>query len=110
MTVSQATCEVHFSDGKSQIYTLDATDGTEGALLELISGNEIGSAAQGLTVTAVLVNGENQIEYVTLLNEVAVMMFSVGGCASETLQPALSQVPGTKIGLNYSLKVLTNAS
>lgn len=110
MTTSQATVEVHFSNGQSQLYTLDATDGTEGALTELISGNEIGSAAQGLSPVSVMVQCENQVEYVTLLNEVAVMMWSVGGCDGESLQPQTSQVPPVAIGLNYSLKVLTAAT
>jgi hypothetical protein len=92
------------------VYTLDATDGTEGALLELISGGEIGTAAQNLVPTQIQVFGENQIEYVTLLDELAVMQWSTGGCNSESVQAGPQDIPPRTIGLNWSLKVLTAAT
>ena len=110
MSVSQATVNIQFGDGTSQVYQLDATDGTEGALLELISGGEIGTAAQNMTPVAIQVFGENQIEYVTLLDELAVMQWTTGGCNSEAVQAGPQEVPPRKVGLNWSLKVLTAAT
>ena len=110
MSVSQATVNVTFSDGTSQVYTLDATDGTEGALLELISGGEIGTAAQNMVPVSIQVIGENQIEYVTLLNELSVMQWTTGGCNSEAVQAGSQEMPPRQVGLNWSLKVLTAAS
>jgi len=110
MSVSQGTCNIQFADGTSQVYTLDATDGTEGALLELISGGEIGTAAQNMTPVSIQVFGENQIEYVTLLDELSVMQWTTGGCNSEAVQAGPQDVPPRKVGLNWSLKVLTAAT
>jgi len=111
MTTSTATANVQLSNGTSQVYVLDATDGTEGALLELISGSEIGTAAQGFSITGLSVSGENQIEYVSLVDNLGVIVWSVGGCRPEAAQQAgMSMVPPRTIGLNWSLKVLTNAS
>jgi len=110
MSLSTATVNVQFSDGTSQVYTLDATDGTEGALLELISGGEIGTAAQNMTPIGIQVFGENQIEYVTLLDELSVMQWTTGGCNSESVQAGPQDVPPRSIGLNWSLKVLTAAT
>lgn len=110
MTTSQATVNVNFSNGSSQIYALDATDGTEGELLELISGNGIGSAAQGLTVVGLQAFCENQLEYVVLIDEVGVQQYSGGGCNSEAVQSEMQMVPNRTIGLNWTLKVLTAAS
>lgn len=101
---------VTFANAASQVYTLDATDGTEGALLELISGGEIGTAAQNLVPTQIQVFGENQIEYVTLLDELSVMQWSTGGCNSESVQAGAQDIPPRTIGLNWSLKVLTAAT
>ena len=56
MTNSQATANVYFSNSTSQVYTLDAIDGTEGALLELVSGSEVGTAAQGLSIVGISVS------------------------------------------------------
>jgi len=110
MSVSQATVNIQFSDGTSQVYTLDCTDGSEAALLELISGGEIGTAAQNMTPIAIQVFGENQIEYVTLLDELSVMQWTTGGCNSEAVQAGPQDVPPRTVGLNWSLKVLTAAS
>jgi len=110
MSLSNATVNVTFADGTSQVYTLDSTDGTEGSLLELISGGEIGTAAQNMVPIAIQVVGENQIEYVTLLDELSVMQWTTGGCNSESIQAGQQDVPPRKVGLNWSLKVLTAAS
>jgi hypothetical protein len=110
MSVSQATVNVYFSNGTSQVYTLDATDGTEGALLELVSGGEIGTAAQNMVPVAIQATCENQFEYVTLLDELAVMQWTSGGCNSEAVQGMPQEVPPRTVGLNWSLKVLTAAS
>lgn len=110
MTVSEATAQVYFSNGQSQIYALDATDGTQGELLELISGSGIGTAAQGLTISGITISGENQIEYVVLLDELGTMQMSAGGCRLESQQPQFSLVPQRTIGLNWALKVLTAAT
>ena len=110
MSVSQATVNVYFSNGTSQVYTLDATDGTAGALLELVSGGEIGTAAQNMVPVAVQVFGENQIEYVTLMDELSVMQWTTGGCNSEAVQAMPQEVPPRNIGLNWSLKELTAAT
>ena len=110
MTNSQATALITFNNGSQQVYNLDATDGTEGAMTELISGSEIGTAAQGLAAVNVQIQCENQCEYVTLLDELGTIQWSLGGCDGESLQPGLSSVPAVVIGLNYSLKVLTAAS
>jgi len=110
LSVSQATVNIQFAGGSSQVYTLDATDGTEGALLELISGGEIGTAAQNMVPVSIQVFGENQIEYVTLLDELAVMQWTTGGCNSEAVQAGPQEVPSRKVGLNWSLKVLTAAT
>lgn len=111
MTNSEATAQVYFSNGSSQLYNLDATDGTEGELLELVSGSGIGTAAQGMTVIGVTVSGENQIEYIVLLDELGTMQFSSGGTQPEAgSQPMFSQIPPRTIGLNWALKVLTAAA
>ena len=111
MTNSEATANVYFSNGTSQVYNLDATDDTEGALLEIISGSEIGTAGQGLSVVGLSVSGENQIEYVSLVDNLGVIVWSVGGCNNEAGQQAqISTVPARIIGLNWSLKVLTAAA
>jgi hypothetical protein len=110
MSVSQATIQVYFTDGSSQVYTLDATDGSEGAVLELISGGEIGTAAQNMVPTCIQAVCENQLEYVTLLDELSVMQWTTGGCNSEAVQGGLQFVPARTVGLNWSLKVLTSAS
>jgi len=109
MSVSQVTINVGFSNGTSQVYTLDATDGTEGAVLELISGGEIGTAAQNMVPTSIQAFCENQLEYVTLLDELAVMQWTTGGCKSEDLPAGAQTLPPRQIGLNWSLKVLTAA-
>jgi len=110
MSVSQATVMVQFSNGSSQVYLLDATDGTEGALLELVSGGEIGTAAQNMVPVGITATCENQFEYVTLLDELSVMQWTTGGCNSEAVQGMPQEVPPRTIGLNWSLKVLTAAS
>jgi hypothetical protein len=111
MTNSQATANVYFSNSTSQVYTLDATDGTEGALLELVSGSEVGTAAQGLSIVGISVSCENQVEYVSLLDNLGVIIWSVGGCRPEAAQQsAMTALPPRRIGLNWSLKVLTAAS
>jgi len=111
MTNSETTAQVYFSNGSSQIYNLDATDATEGELLELVSGAGIGTAAQSLTVVGLTVSCENQVEYIVLLDELGTMQFSSGGCRPEAgSQPHFSPIPSRTIGLNWALKVLTAAS
>ena len=92
------------------MYILDATDGSEGAVLELVSGGEIGTAAQNMTPISIQAFCENQLEYVTLLDELSVMQWTTGGCNSEVVQAGHQTVPPRQIGLNWSLKVLTAAS
>jgi hypothetical protein len=111
MTVSQASISVYFSNGMSQAYNLDATDGTEGAVLELVSGGEIGTAALGMTTVKIIASCENQLEYVSLVDNLGIIRWSTGGCKPEaSQQPKIQQVSAHTIGLNWSLKVLTNAS
>ena len=111
MTNTEMTVMIYFSNGSSQVYNLDATDGTEGALLEIVSGGEIGTAAQGLTPVSIVATCENQCEYVSLVDNLGVVQWSTGGCRPEAGQQAEVQaVPPRVIGLNWSLKCLTAAS
>ena len=111
MTNSEATAQVYFSNGSSQVYNVDATDGTATELLELVSGAGIGTAANTLTVIGLTVSSENQVEYIELLNELGVVVLSSGGCRPVAgSQPQFSLVPPRTIGPNWALKVLTAAS
>ena len=110
MTNSQTTAQIYFTNGTSQIYTLDATDGTEGELLELISGSGIGTAAQGLSVDGLSVSCENQVEYLSIEDNLGTVIFSTGGCAGESQQAVAYSIPPRTIGLNFSINVLTAAT
>ena len=111
MTNSEATAQVTFSHGSQQVYNFRCTDGTEGELLEILSGSGLGTAALGLTVVGMQLQCENEFEYLSIKDELGVIIYSTGGSGSETFQSSNQTVPGGRaIKLNYTLNVLTAAS
>lgn len=112
MTTSEITAQCTFTNGQQMVYNVDSTDGsTEQELLELISGSGIGTASQGLVLSSMQIQCENQVEYVVLLDELGQIQFSTGGCDAESIPPATQTVPGGRaIMLNYALKCITSAS
>lgn len=103
----------HMSDGSARVFGVDATDSTSAyaTLVDVVTGNDIGDSAQGLSVIAVLSTCENfcyspGVVFTDNMNNV---IQSVGSENPEQIQPGWQKV-NIPIKLNYKVKALTQAT
>ena len=99
--------------GQSRVFAVDSTDSTSSyaELVDVITGNDLGDSLQGQTITKVMSVCENfvyspGVVFVDNQNNV------IGTCGSESpeLLPPTWQNVNIPVQLNYSVKVLTQAS
>lgn len=110
-TYTAAMC--YMSDGSSRIFAVDATDSTSSyaELTDVITGNSIGDSAQGLQIVKVMASCENFIYSpgIIVVDQQNNVVGSFGAVQPESQTPQWEMVR-VPIALNYTMKVLTQAS
>ena len=112
MTNSQVSIELHVN-GQPYIFNVDATDGTQTELTNLVSGRSIGDT---FSAGAVITNArgaycENYaILGVTLLNEQGNVAYEFPVTRLENQNAGPMYSVGVNVALNYQLVVTTSAS
>ena len=110
MSLSMTTIQITFTNGSQQVYQLDVTDGVNGGeLLELVSGNGLGTAATGLTPKGLIASCENTLSYWAVVDNLGVYRYTGGGINPESMMPEEQRVPASTIGLNWQLQAFTLA-
>ena len=110
-TYISAMC--YMSDGSSRIFAVDATDSTSSyaELLDVITSNSAGDSAQNLSIKKVMATSENFIYSagIVVVDQQNNVVGSFGAVTPEQQTPQWEHV-NVPIQLNYTMKVLTQAS
>lgn len=110
MSNSRLTVAITAADGTAAVFTKNMTDGTASELTELKSSNSLGKVFAGKSLRTALVAGENQVEYVEILDQDGKVVVSLPGCNPESHQPEISTLPAVTPGHNWILQGLTAAA
>lgn len=110
-TYTAAMC--YMSDGSSRVFSVDATDSTStyAELTDVITGNSLGDSAQNLRIVKVMATCENFIYSagIVVVDQQNNVVGSFGAVQPESQAPAWEMV-NVPVQLNYTMKVLTQAS
>lgn len=103
----------YMSDGSSRVFAADVTDSTStyGELTDVITGNSLGDSAQNLRIVKVMATCENFIYSagIVCVDQQNNVVGSFGAVNPESQAPQW-EVVNVPVQLNYTMKVLTQAS
>jgi len=113
MTNTYTSAMCYMSDGSNRVFAVDATDSTStyAELLDVVSGNSLGDSAQGLQIVKVMATCENFIYSpgIIVVDQMNNVVGSFGAVSPESQTPLWEKV-AVPVQLNYTMKVLTQAS
>jgi hypothetical protein len=113
MTNSYTSAMCYMSDGSSRIFAIDSTDSTSTyvEMTDVITGNSLGDSAQNLRIVKVMATCENFVYSpgIIVVDQQNNVVGSFGAINPEQVAPAW-EVVNVPVQLNYTMKVLTQAS
>ena len=117
MTTTYAACQF-IANGQPYIFTLDATDGTEGEMVNVVSsrslGDTFGAGAKISHIGPVTLNSSDgtgashSILGAVILDPQNNVVYQCQWVDPETARVLPMNMVGVPVGLNYKMKILTS--